>query len=303
MFPILDLNKDGVTDATEMMRGWEEHKRTRARAQIVKASIEAVDKIGANGQKPGIHSDQILTREEKLWELRHESKEHINKFLKTVLDPESEEYVEHINESQWREYFEEQIKEKQDVAMKDFDAADRNMNGELDLEEQVDLFSKAGDRAQGVLAREAELAVKQKDQNGDGKVSVREFYAMQIQEQIEEGKGADVPKLLKDQFKQFDTDGDGLVNVQEFIAIADNRAMLVATCGQAIKWTGKDGKTVTKEEFSSLQSDRHFPIMFRNVVNWLMGEEDQDWGKKWVEGEEDDMEAEEEEGAQPEKEL
>eukprot|EP00929_Paragymnodinium_shiwhaense_P030414 TRINITY_DN17244_c0_g1_i1.p2 TRINITY_DN17244_c0_g1~~TRINITY_DN17244_c0_g1_i1.p2 ORF type:complete len:285 (-),score=109.35 TRINITY_DN17244_c0_g1_i1:122-976(-) len=107
---------------------------------------------------------------------------------------------------------EEEMKElaqRIELERQKFQAADGNRDGLLDIGELTALFYP--ETHDGVLAVTAGETLRQKDKNGDGKLSPHEFW----EADVADGDDGELTEEEHQDFKALDLDGDGFLNIAE----------------------------------------------------------------------------------------
>lgn len=93
-----------------------------------------------------------------------------------------------------------------------FKAADKNGDGELDLEELPALFYP--ETHAGVLTLTAEATLKQKDSDGDGKLTMKEFW----EGDSIDGEDSSMSDEEQEDFKKLDKNSDSFLDLEELKA-------------------------------------------------------------------------------------
>lgn len=109
---------------------------------------------------------------------------------------------------------EEEMKEiqaRKDLEMQKFRASDKNGDGHLDLDELPALFYP--ETHEEVLELTAAATLKQKDLDGNGKLSPKEFWEGDMMDR--EDGGSSISEEEKNDFKVLDKNGDGEMDLGE----------------------------------------------------------------------------------------
>jgi len=90
-----------------------------------------------------------------------------------------------------------------------FKVADTNKDGFLSVEELPSLFYP--ETHDGVLEVTAKHTLDQKDKDGDGQLSQKEFW----EGEVADGQDTEISDEEKEDFKKLDADGNGFLNLGE----------------------------------------------------------------------------------------
>lgn len=167
-----DLNSDSKASMAELLEFAEGMRREMAKKDV-----------GTIMEEMDLDKDGKLSLEELLKDM----------------DMQSDDESEH-----------EEMKERKELETTKFKAADKDGNGELSVEELPAMFYPENDDA--VLSIMAEAAMKQKDKDSDGKLSLNEFL------ENSEGDGNEIGPEEQAEFKKLDKDGNDFLNMDELKA-------------------------------------------------------------------------------------
>jgi len=165
---------------------------------------------------------------------------------------------------QWGEGDEEDKKEaaaRRELETAKFEAADANKDGLLDTQELPSLFYP--ETHDGVLELTATSTLRQKDGDGDGKLSPQEFW------EGDQAEGEELSMSDEEQadFRKLDKDGDGFLSLQELKAWESGRFHTEEAMKKLFEIADKDSDLhVTAEELGGAReqiagSDAQYHLM------------------------------------------
>jgi len=158
--------------------------------------------------------------------------------------------------------------EQRELTLARFKGADVDGNGHLDFDELHSFYNPEQNLV--VMQAEIDALIKQRDENGDGKLSVKEYWKS-MEHAMEEDE--DIKGSMEGQIKQYDLDGDNLYNAEELfkfhMSSHDVRQFeIFDDDSQIMKTADKDEDGfITLEEWLNAEKDfeeGHAEIKFRD---------------------------------------